>query len=202
MKAVGQFDPANPSYFMDPLDRYVKAMAQVCEVPMHYFDPMGGAPSGESLNTASQPLNNKSKNFTGMFTSVYDDAYTFAMDIMGFDDVTFAFQWEPINTVTDSSGWSVVQQKINAGVPAPVALTESGYLPDQVQQWFGNDSVDLMQKVSILAQLGAAVQALGAGVTLGVVNEAQVQKAIADIIGDVEPEADITGDNTGKVGDA
>lgn len=101
-KGVGEFRPADPSVFLTPFDRYVRAMAQLTDTPFHYFDPTGEAPSGESLRTADAPLTSKTDNRKTVYQPSISDALEFALVIRGFEDVTVVVDWGASTAIVEN----------------------------------------------------------------------------------------------------
>ncbi|WP_078622895.1 phage portal protein [Streptomyces prunicolor] len=133
-KEVGQFDAANPDNFLKPLDRYIKAMAQVTGIPMHAFDSTGDAISGESRREANEPLYARVESLQKLFGSTHRRAYQFALQILDEDaDVTVT--WMPARHVDDLAGWQTIALKISLGVPKDVAFAEAGYLATDIDAW-------------------------------------------------------------------
>lgn len=133
-KEVGQFEAANPSNFLQPFDRYVKAMAQVTGIPMHAFDSTGDAISGESRREANEPLYARVESLQRTFGATLRRAYQFALQILDEDaDVTVT--WKPARHVDDLEGWQTIALKIQLGVPTDVAFAEAGYLASDIDAW-------------------------------------------------------------------
>lgn len=176
MKGVGQFDVAQPDVYLKPFDRYIKAMAQLTETPMHIFDSTGDQMSGEARREANSPLTSKVEARQESFGATWEQAFEFALRILGYDDVTVTIRWKPAEVVSDTEGWQTVQAKIDAGVPREQALVEAGYDPDTVAGWMRDldDDAELARRIGLLERLGAAVQALGAGVQMEAITAEQV----------------------------
>jgi hypothetical protein len=190
-KAVGQFEPANPTVFLGPFDRYVQAMAEVTETPLYRFGShFASTPSGEALRVADAPTTRKVNNRSKSYGATWSDAYTLALKMLGITDVQVLVKWAPAFTITDSEGWAVVQQKVQAGVPQDVALTETGYTQEEVDGWREQeaDAIGLTQRIQMLEQIAGAAQALGAASSLGVLTPDQVQLVIVSLLGDMLPE--------------
>jgi hypothetical protein len=68
------------------------------------------------------------------------------------------------------------------------ALVEMGYEPEQVQKWLDQDAEanTLADRVSLLAEIGTAIQAMSAGIESGLVDQAQATAAIALVLGQVQ----------------
>lgn len=187
-KAVGQFSAADPQVYMHPMDRYIKAMAQVTDTPMHLFDATGDQMSGKARHEANGPLTSKVQARQHSFAATWADAYEHALHLLGYDDVTVNVRWQSAEMVSDAEGWATVTAKISAGVPREQALIEAGYEPDQVATWLQqmDDVAELGRRIDLVDKIGVAVQALGAGMTLGSINGAQVSTLLDSVLGATE----------------
>lgn len=185
MKGVGQFNPADPENFIKPMSNAVKSMAQLTQTPFHYFDPSGDVPSGESLRTANEPLYTRAERLQMLFESEYDDAFSFALTFFGIEDVVVDVKWKAVRMVADKEGWDTLTTKVSLGVPLKQALQEAGYADELVESWLKEGS-DVTARVNVLKTIAEVIESLGASMTTGVIQEAQVKKLVADLIGDVE----------------
>ena len=185
LKGVGQFEAANPRVYLEPLDRYVKAMSQVTGVPFSLFDSTGDAISGEARQEAKAELTAMVESIQRSFGGTWTAAYTFALRILGIDDVTVKIHWKPADQVTSADGWATIEAKIRNGVPREQALVEAGYPPEIVKAWLVNldDDAELRRRVELLSGLGDAIQKLGTSVQLGAINEAQVAILLDSVLG-------------------
>jgi len=183
MTGVGQFNPADPSNFIEPLDRAVKSMAQLTETPFHYFDPSGDTPSGESLRTANEPLYVRAERLEMLFESEYQDSLSFALSFFGIEDVAIDVKWKAVRMVSDAEGWTVIAQKVALGVPLRQCLQEAGYEDELVNSWL-NQGSDVQQRLGVLKGIADVIESLGASMALGIVDTVQVKKIVADLIGE------------------
>jgi hypothetical protein len=136
MKAVGQFESADPDAFLKPFDRYVKALAQATETPFHYFDRQGERPpSGENIRQVNEFLNSKAATRQTSLGSELRKATTSALQMLGHDVERVNVIWEPLETATSYVEWQAINEKITAGVPTDVALVEAGYRAEVVAEW-------------------------------------------------------------------
>lgn len=195
VKKVGQFDVADPKVFTDPLEVMTRLMAQTSTTPLHYFDPSGDAPSGESRRVANAPFVKKVGAFQRSFGGTWNAALTFALHVLGIEVAGIDVRWDSPNSTDDKDGWDVVSAKISAGVPLRQAMLEAGYDKEQLDEWgvpeLGTEVImTLDDRAKALLDIGKAIQALGAGVGFGVVDPSQV-KALVDqfITTDIPPAA-------------
>lgn len=184
-KQVGQFEAANPDTYLKPLDRWVKAMSQVSETPFHLFDSTGDQMSGVSRREATSPLLARVENLQRSFGATWPDAFEFALRLLGYDDITVQVRWKPAEQVSDAEGWATVAAKVAAGMPREQALIEAGCDPDQVKAWLAalDDEAELGRRVELITSIGMAVQALGAGVQLGAIDQTQVAQLLDRVLG-------------------
>ena len=168
---VGQFAVASAEVFMSPFDRYVRAMAQVTRIPMHYFDPTGDAPSGESLKVSDAPITHRVDALQINCGAVIEDMWATILDFAGAgSDLVVNVRWTPHETATDLASWQTVAAKVANGVPVRVALVEAGYDPEDVKSWLEDldDSGEIGRQVALLGQLGDALLKIAQAEALGV----------------------------------
>lgn len=186
-KGVGQFDPANPSVFLDPLLFNVRAMAQITTTPLHLFDPSGEQPSGQSLRAQDAPFTRKVGNRQLSYGATTREWMMFALRQLGIENPAVTVHWTPAETIDDQEGWQTVGEKISNGVPRKQALVEAGYRPEQVDEWLKDaDDAEIERRVQILATFSTAAQQLGAASTLGVLDAAQVKSLLDGTMSDLE----------------
>lgn len=136
VKGTGQYDAADPENFLKPLAIYVRLLAQVTNTPLHYFDPSGDAPSGESLRTAEAPLRQKVLDRQMAFASPWSNTFSFALQVIGAPANTKVdVRWASPVSVTDSEGWNTLTEKRRNGVPLRQILNEAGYTAEQMDAW-------------------------------------------------------------------
>ncbi|WP_149264286.1 phage portal protein [Actinomadura sp. K4S16] len=99
---VGEFSASEPGNFLDPLNFYIRCMAQLTDTPLHYFDPTGNLPSGESLKVADAPLTDKIDNRKERYTARIEAAAEFILRVLGHDDVRVVVDWGPSGTETET----------------------------------------------------------------------------------------------------
>lgn len=187
-RAVGEFQPPDPDIFLKPFDRYIKAMAQLTETPMHIFDSTGDRLSGESRREANGPLLAKVQTRMDDLGDTHTEAFAHALALLGFEGVEVRVAWLPPEQINDAEGWETVKKKIDAGVPREVALIDAGFQPEVVQGWLASidDDAELQRRVELLSTLGEAVQRLGQGVALGAITDKQVAELLDGILAATE----------------
>lgn len=183
LKGVDQFDAADPKHFLDPVEFLIRAMAQITTTPLHYFDPSGDVPSGESLRTADAPLVNKIKYRQQRFGSTYGEALAFALKVLGLAGLKVDVRWSPATSTDDKDSWETAGLKLKAGVPVRQVLLEQGYTTDQVDEWIkAAGEENLSARILMLVELGKAVRDLGTGISLEAVSAESVQAAIDAVL--------------------
>lgn len=186
-KTVGEFSAASLGSFLEALDRVVRSMAELTGLPVNAFSrATADVPSGESIREANADFIATVTDRQDRYEPVWQDAYEFALKMLGITNVSVDIRWKPAQQVNDSAGWSVIQMKINSGVPPQVALEEAGYGTEQVEEWLKDATgADLGRRVTILGQIAIATQALGASIVTGAVSAQQVQAIISALFADV-----------------
>jgi len=126
VNSVGQFAPADPKTFTEPIKDFVRAMASITSTPLHYFEKSGNIPSGEALRTAEGPLMKKVEDRQVSFGSTWRDLFVFMLTIEGApSDVEI--EWQNVETMDSLDAWEVAIKKTIVGVNLKQVLVEMGY---------------------------------------------------------------------------
>lgn len=186
-KATGQYSAADPDSFLKPLDRMIKSMSELTDVPQYAFTKASGdMPSGEAIRGLDAPFLAKILDRQARYDPELQDAYELALRMLGILGVAVDVRWVPAAPVNDLNGINVLKGKRDLGVPTEVLLNEMGYPDEQIDVWLKDlNGADFERRVAMLVQIGTAVQTLGAGVTLGVVSDVQMQALIARLLGNL-----------------
>jgi hypothetical protein len=182
IKSVGQFEPMNPENLLAPITFFVKSMATATRVPVEEFDTGGDQPSGESRRRREAPLVKRVRSRQLSYGSTWQELSEFALSLLGVNaDMTV--NWGAISSVDDLEGMEVADTKQRLGVPQHQTLLELGYTADQIEEWGDDiDESELKRRIELLASLGQAVQGLGAGAALGVIDAGQVKAAVDKLL--------------------
>lgn len=132
---VGEFSAANPSNFLEPLNRYVLAMSEVTQIPWHYFNPSGETPSGRALRIKEGPLTKRVANRQVSFGATWRELFEFVLTVFGFEDARVTVDWKPAESTSAEDEIDLAAAKKIAGVPERVALLEAGYTEEQMDTW-------------------------------------------------------------------
>jgi hypothetical protein len=168
-RSVGEFAAADPQMFLAPLDRYIKSMAELTDIPQYAFSKASGdLPSGSAVRQLNGAMNAKVKDRQDRYDPQWQDGYEKALTMLGISGVTVDVRWEPPELINDLDGWQMLKAKQDAGVPGSVTLEEAGYAPELVEEW-GQDlaNASIIQRVEMLEKIATAAQALGAAVVTG-----------------------------------
>ncbi|MFG3051896.1 phage portal protein [Kitasatospora sp. NPDC048239] len=184
-RQVGQFDPAEPAVFYDPLEFNVRSIGVLTTTPLHLLDPTSEQPSGRSVRAQDAPFVEKIKDRQEGATDSWQDSQGFALHLVGFADPVVDVRWHAAETVDDKDSWDTAKVKSELGVPHRQLLVEAGYSDDQVEAWLESptdDAAELTRRLADLSSLADTVQKLGAAVTLGAIDQAQVQDLIGPVV--------------------
>ncbi|WP_336156648.1 hypothetical protein [Amycolatopsis sp. VC5-11] len=182
---VKQLDPGSPAVFLDRREAYLREGALVSKTPLHLFDRTGQIPSGESLKTANEPLDNKSSRRKTAFDPTWRGFYRFVLKLLGQDDAPVTLAWAPIESTDETTKLAQAKQKQELGVPVDQALTEVGYKAEDVARWFEDGDGGLPQRVELLAVLGQAMASMATAVSSGVMDQAAVNQMVTKVMGDL-----------------
>lgn len=191
-RAVGQFEAANPSVFLQPAEFFIRLMAQMTTTPLHYFDPSGTVPSGESRKVADMPLTKDCEHLTAMLNAPVVETWTAVLDMLGHDVARVDVRWVPVESSSGKDDWETVKVKQETGVPRHQTLIEAGYEVEQVEQWQAEEAerLDLVRRAEVMAQLADAVQRFATVTSWGVMTPDQVGSIISHVLGDLVGDVD------------
>lgn len=182
VKGVGQFDPADPATFTNPMTLYLRFGALITDTPLSRLDPTGAVESGESRRAANEPYDKKIEDRQESFGDTWCETAEFALKILGIEDAEVTVRWKSTGVIDDETGWQTLLLKLQAGLPPKQAFMEAGYTQDQVDEWFG-DGDDEQIDADLLLKLAQALGALAPAVSTGVIDDQQAQKLLAALMG-------------------
>lgn len=133
-KAVGQFAPADPKVFWDPVQQLVQHLAVTTDTPFHLFQFGGQPPSGESRRAASEPLYAKTANRQLSLGATWEELWGFVLRVAGVGG-SVQVDWAPIDKADDKDGLEAAEKKRALGVPDDVVLMEVGYTDREMAAW-------------------------------------------------------------------
>lgn len=184
--SVIQLEGAPASNFIEPITLYMRILSVLTDTPMDGLNPTGAPESGESRRAKMEGLFARAEAAQLALEGTLSSALEFGMLLLGYPDLTVKVTWKPLEKISDKEGWLAVQEKINAGVPVTVALTEAGYLPEEVEAW--DDTVD--SKVMVLNRIADVAIKLGQASTLGMISPEQAALFLTQFITETTDDPD------------
>jgi len=175
---VGQLEGAPASNFIEPITLYMRILSVLTDTPMDGLNPSGAPESGESRKAKHDGMFSRAEAVQLALEGTLANALEFGLLLLGHPDTTVKVTWKPLEKISDKDGWLAVQEKIKAGVPVSVALTEAGYLPEEVQDW--DDTVD--SKVVALGRIADVAIKLGQATALGMLSEEQAATFLTQFV--------------------
>ena len=133
-KAVGQFQPADPKTFWDPIDKLVQHTAVTTDTPSHVFQFGGTPPSGESRRAENEPLYAKVAMRQLGLGPTWEELWSFVLTVDGSGGAVMV-DWAPIDRADDKDGLEAAKAKRELGVPLDVVLGEVGYTDREMKSW-------------------------------------------------------------------
>lgn len=134
-KAVGQFAAADAKAFLEPFDRYVKALSQTTDTPFHYFDSTGVAISAESKKETNEAFNSKVEARQDSLGFTWGQLFVDVLEYLGMFPDRVDVVWRPINSADSEDDLNALLLKKELGVPLEVLLVEAGYSQEKAQEW-------------------------------------------------------------------
>lgn len=138
IKAVGQFQAADVTQFLQPLDKFTGLMAAVTATPVSYFlvtiGAVATAISGESQRKGESPFLSKVNARQLSAEASWQDAVGYGLRLLGLE-AEVKVRWAPMQIVSGKEGWEGVLAQQKAGVPVRQTLLEAGYTEAEVTSW-------------------------------------------------------------------
>ncbi len=136
-KSVGTFTPSDPQSFIAPKEMAIKSISATTGIPMHLLQGLGGGqlPSGESLRVSEAPLVHMCKKLSTSFGRTLRQINEFTLLLYGYHDAKVIVSWADPATSDLAEVWSLVNEKVEAGVPRAEALMQAGVPADKAVLW-------------------------------------------------------------------
>lgn len=130
---IGQFSPADPKVFWEPITNTVRSMASLTNTPLHYFEKTGNVPSGEALRTAEAPLIKKVNDRKLAFAQAWRELFKFVLKINNIDS-DVQVKWEDVESLDELARLDASLKKRNIGISTAQVLREDGYDEEIIQR--------------------------------------------------------------------
>lgn len=131
---MGQFQPADPKVFWEPIKNLKESMASLTDTPYHYLERgLSGVAGGESLRVSEAPLLKKVADRQTSFGTTWREVFLFVLKIEGMS-AHIEVKWDLVESLDALGQWDVMLKKINAGLSHRQALREAGYEESDIER--------------------------------------------------------------------
>lgn len=131
---VGQFQPADPKVFWEPIKSLKESMSALTDTPFHYLERgMAGVSGGEGLRVSEAPLLKKVADRQTSFATTWRELFKFVLKIEGLT-ANLEIKWDLVESLDALGQWDVMLKKINAGLSHRQALREAGYEEKEIER--------------------------------------------------------------------
>jgi hypothetical protein len=131
---VGQFSPADPKVFWEPIKALKESMSALTDTPYHYLERgFAGISGGEALRVSEAPLLKKVVDRQTSFGVTWKELFLFVLKIEGITS-TVEVKWDIVESFDSLNEWDVMLKKINAGLSHRQALREAGYEESEIDR--------------------------------------------------------------------
>lgn len=131
---MGEFKPADPNVFIDPVKYLKESMAALTDTPYHYLERgLSGVAGGESLRVSEAPLLKKVADRQTSFGTTWRELFMFILKIEGIS-ARIEVKWDLVESMDALGQWDVMLKKINAGLSHRQALREAGYEETDIER--------------------------------------------------------------------
>lgn len=130
---VGQFNPADPKVFWEPIKDTVRAMASLTNTPLHYFEKTGNVPSGQALRVAEAPLIKKVNARKASFGQTWREIFKFVLRVNNIDE-DVEVKWKDVESLDELERLDSALKKRNIGISTAQTMREMGYDEEVIQR--------------------------------------------------------------------
>lgn len=130
---VGEFSPADPRVFWEPIKDTVRSMASTTNTPLHYFEKTGNVPSGEALRVAEAPLIKKVNDRKASFGQTWRELFKFVLKANGIEE-DVQVKWADVESLDELERLDAGLKKRNIGLSLAQVMRESGYDEEVIQR--------------------------------------------------------------------
>lgn len=130
---VGQFQPADPKVFWDPINQLKQSLAALTDTPFHYLTQPIVVSSGQAHRVAEAGLMKKVADRQTSFGVTWREIFNFILKIEGIT-ARLEVKWSNIESFDALDEWDVMLKKINAGLSHRQALREAGYEENDIER--------------------------------------------------------------------
>lgn len=131
---VGQFQPADPKVFWEPILHLKESMAALTDTPFHYLERgFSGLSGGEGMRVSEAPLLKKVADRQTSFGVTWKELFNFVLKIEGLE-ANLEIKWDLVESMDALNKWDVMLKKINAGLSHAQALREAGYEEQEIER--------------------------------------------------------------------
>lgn len=136
VKSVGQFEPAQPSTFLEPLEAQVRGMAVTTATPSlitgHGWQ---NPPSGAALRRMESAEVNLVGRLQRIFGATWTAVASYTLAVAGHPGAVVSLEWKAAGSYDDGDAWDVAGSKRGLGVPLRQVLLERGYSASDLDRW-------------------------------------------------------------------
>lgn len=133
IKAVGEFKPADPAVFWEPIKDNVSTIASLTNTPLHYFQKTGNVPSGDALRAAEAPLLKKVQERKVSFGDTWRQLYQFIVKAEMEVVENILVMWKAVESIDLLGQWDIMAKKANVGVSFKQIMREAGYDEETIE---------------------------------------------------------------------
>lgn len=129
---VGEFKPADPATFWNPIRDSLRSMASLTATPLHYFERTS-LQTGQALRAAEAPLLKKINDREASFGATWREVFRFVLKIEGVKGDVEVY-WKTLESMDEAERWDIALKKINSGLSHKQALREGGYSEQEIEK--------------------------------------------------------------------
>lgn len=157
--AIAEFSAAAMTQYLDVAEKFDQFISRVSKVPARYLTQESQAISGTSKRMDESPFVSKIEDRQRATGSVWaDGVIRYGLRLMGMavEPGAIRVNWKSAAPLAEDEEWTLIQQKIDAGMPFEAALREAGYEPDQIAQILAERAAD--REATLVADFGGGIE--------------------------------------------
>jgi hypothetical protein len=132
---IGQFQPADPKVFWEPINALKQSMAALTDTPYHFLERSANVASGDALRVSEAPLMKKVESRQDSFEVTWTEMFRFILEVIEqMPESELEVKWDVVESMDQLNEWDINIKKLNGGMSKHQMFREAGYSEEEIER--------------------------------------------------------------------